>query len=415
MSVKAKGDHPDKEPIHAEEDDETRKKRERFERELMQRWSEDYFEIIEQLPLELQRSYTLMRELETKFQDRIDQVARQTLQYRDARLAYSRLAAREKEAYVPGSFASSKESSDRADRVVAQVAEASEVDVERVDDAEVFQVLSGEKFVPEEHSLPLAANSAAAQITSRPIIERFPVPHTEPPLRAARLEMLSGIAKASTEAIRAAEEKVGLAVTAYDWVDRQIRRLDADLQKSENSLLLGLRAGTEASRGLQDALGVNFNGQDGKHRWEDVERLLLGRSDGSAPSNADGGLAAPAIPNRKKRGKLASAHQQIDDVELTANDMAIDPNEPTYCYCDQVSYGDMVACDNEDCPREWFHYACIGIRSPPKGRWFCLFCAPPGYRGSGTYPNDAPCLPEAIKASLSSYATSAAGKKRKKK
>lgn len=25
-----------------------------------------------------------------------------------------------------------------------------------------------------------------------------------------------------------------------------------------------------------------------------------------------------------------------------------DPNEPRYCLCNQVSYGDMVACDNED-------------------------------------------------------------------
>lgn len=25
-----------------------------------------------------------------------------------------------------------------------------------------------------------------------------------------------------------------------------------------------------------------------------------------------------------------------------------DPNEPRYCICNQVSYGDMVACDNQD-------------------------------------------------------------------
>ena len=25
-----------------------------------------------------------------------------------------------------------------------------------------------------------------------------------------------------------------------------------------------------------------------------------------------------------------------------------DPSEPRYCICNQVSYGDMVACDNED-------------------------------------------------------------------
>nr|CAD7205685.1 unnamed protein product [Timema douglasi] len=51
-----------------------------------------------------------------------------------------------------------------------------------------------------------------------------------------------------------------------------------------------------------------------------------------------------------------------------------DPNDPRYCICNQVSYGDMVACDNEDCPYEWFHYPCVGILAPPKGKWFCPQC-----------------------------------------
>jgi hypothetical protein len=28
--------------------------------------------------------------------------------------------------------------------------------------------------------------------------------------------------------------------------------------------------------------------------------------------------------------------------------MPVDPNEPTYCICSQVSYGAMIACDNEE-------------------------------------------------------------------
>lgn len=29
-------------------------------------------------------------------------------------------------------------------------------------------------------------------------------------------------------------------------------------------------------------------------------------------------------------------------------DMPVDPNEPTYCVCNQVSYGEMIGCDNPD-------------------------------------------------------------------
>ena len=82
--------------------------------------------------------------------------------------------------------------------------------------------------------------------------------------------------------------------------------------------------------------------------------------------------------------------------DLRDQDWNFDPNEPRYCICNQVSYGDMVACDNEDvsfltsfllpiyilwtvfiflqCPYEWFHYPCVGIEAPPKGKWYCPTC-----------------------------------------
>ncbi|KAI4860938.1 inhibitor of growth proteins N-terminal histone-binding-domain-containing protein [Hypoxylon rubiginosum] len=45
-----------------------------------------------------------------------------------------------------------------------------------------------------------------------------------------------------------------------------------------------------------------------------------------------------------------------------------------YCLCQHVSYGDMVACDNPDCPYEWFHWTCVGLKSEPEGRWYCPTC-----------------------------------------
>jgi len=55
-------------------------------------------------------------------------------------------------------------------------------------------------------------------------------------------------------------------------------------------------------------------------------------------------------------------------------DVPIDPSEPTYCYCNQVSYGEMVACENPDCPYEWFHFQCVGLTAEPKGVWRCPDC-----------------------------------------
>lgn len=52
--------------------------------------------------------------------------------------------------------------------------------------------------------------------------------------------------------------------------------------------------------------------------------------------------------------------------------------ESVYCYCrcpyDEVS--EMIACDGDSCVIEWFHFECVGIMVPPKGKWYCPDCKP---------------------------------------
>ena len=90
--------------------------------------------------------------------------------------------------------------------------------------------------------------------------------------------------------------------------------------------------------------------------------------------------------------------ETMETEESIVEEWAPEPNEPRYCLCNQVSYGDMVACDNPDvrmicyliitirrssirllfvwqCLLEWFHYACVDITAPPKGKWYCPRCA----------------------------------------
>ncbi|KNE99707.1 hypothetical protein PSTG_06998 [Puccinia striiformis f. sp. tritici PST-78] len=51
-----------------------------------------------------------------------------------------------------------------------------------------------------------------------------------------------------------------------------------------------------------------------------------------------------------------------------------------YCFCKGQVYGDrMVACDNSECPIEWFHYQCAGLTEDPTGNWFCPDCKSLGF------------------------------------
>ncbi|KAI1290209.1 Inhibitor of growth protein 1 [Halotydeus destructor] len=51
-----------------------------------------------------------------------------------------------------------------------------------------------------------------------------------------------------------------------------------------------------------------------------------------------------------------------------------DPDEPTYCLCNQISFGEMIGCDNSGCPIEWFHFQCVQLLTKPKGKWYCPQC-----------------------------------------
>ena len=46
-----------------------------------------------------------------------------------------------------------------------------------------------------------------------------------------------------------------------------------------------------------------------------------------------------------------------------------------YCYCQQEEHGDMVGCDNDSCPYQWFHLECLKLKTFPKSlTWYCPDC-----------------------------------------
>ncbi|XP_018801127.1 PREDICTED: inhibitor of growth protein 1 [Bactrocera latifrons] len=75
---------------------------------------------------------------------------------------------------------------------------------------------------------------------------------------------------------------------------------------------------------------------------------------------------------RKTRGGQSSAQASVR--EETPPPDPIDPDEPTYCVCNQISFGEMILCDNDLCPIEWFHFSCVSLVLKPKGKWFCPNC-----------------------------------------
>lgn len=57
-----------------------------------------------------------------------------------------------------------------------------------------------------------------------------------------------------------------------------------------------------------------------------------------------------------------------------STEMGEDEDDQLYCFCQTVSFGEMIACDNNNCKYQWFHYNCVGLNEPPKGLWYCPDC-----------------------------------------
>lgn len=71
--------------------------------------------------------------------------------------------------------------------------------------------------------------------------------------------------------------------------------------------------------------------------------------------------------SRRQAGR-DSDDDMDDEEDETGEDTKV------YCTCRSVSHGDMVACDNDNCPYEWFHWKCVGLTREPLGTWYCEEC-----------------------------------------
>ena len=45
-----------------------------------------------------------------------------------------------------------------------------------------------------------------------------------------------------------------------------------------------------------------------------------------------------------------------------------------FSYVSPAAAAAQVACDNPDCPIEWFHFECVGLTEQPRGKWYCRDC-----------------------------------------
>ncbi|KAI1878648.1 hypothetical protein JX265_002825 [Neoarthrinium moseri] len=71
------------------------------------------------------------------------------------------------------------------------------------------------------------------------------------------------------------------------------------------------------------------------------------------------------LPTPHSSRESRAARHRASGSNAGEPDSAVDDDEPRYCDCNGTSYGEMIACDADDCQKEWFHIGCVGLTSVP--------------------------------------------------
>ncbi|XP_026128142.1 inhibitor of growth protein 1-like [Carassius auratus] len=268
---------------------------------------EEYLELVETLPLDLQRCVSLMKEIDASYQEVLNELDEA---YEKHKQESDPVQRRRLLHCIQRSLIRTEELGDEKIQIAGQMVEMVENRSRQLDwQSELFQACQDS---PESTVSVGSIPSANASVTMTPV----------------SASMLS-VSKPSA--------------------DRRRDETPASVDKS----------GGKRSRRQKNGSENRENSNYGMELNEEV---------GSGVSKEKKVKTSSTSSKKKKRSKSKQ------DREPSPTDLPIDPNEPTYCLCEQVSYGEMIGCDNDECTIEWFHFSCVGLHHKPKGKWYCPKC-----------------------------------------
>uniref|UniRef100_A0A673UJH4 Inhibitor of growth protein n=1 Tax=Suricata suricatta TaxID=37032 RepID=A0A673UJH4_SURSU len=171
------------------------------------------------------------------------------------------------------------------------------------------------------------------------------------------------------------DEKIQIVSQMVELVENRTRQVDSHVELFEAHQEVSDTTGHSGKAG-QDKSKSETITQAEKTNNKRSRRQRNNENRENAANHHDHDDITSGTPKEKKAkaSKKKKRSKAKAEREASPADLPIDPNEPTYCLCNQVSYGEMIGCDNDECPIEWFHFSCVGLNHKPKGKWYCPKC-----------------------------------------
>lgn len=328
---------------------------------------EEFHEIIEQLPLYLHRSYTLLHELDEHAEQHAGDLLRDVRKYTAirqdlARSTSSQSISSQAPSDGPNEPAIDGNGNEHSYEIVASTSSQHEADISSNGiPGSVVDVLEGY----ESYSVESGAGSL-------------------PPANTTRI-LLPRIVWSADEFFRTSEEKTSLAQTIYDSVQRHIRQLDQAIKEQEISISMGMRQGTHPAL-LEDLTVPRWQRQPvaalespADFSVPSVPNISANTDESGKPTSKKGrkGATLESFPSTGTGLRLRLKPPHAPTTQQTSDSLA---EEELYCICHQPSTGTMVACDNVRCQNGiWFHLVCMGLAEgsvDKTKKWYCPTCEP---------------------------------------
>ncbi|XP_074683678.1 inhibitor of growth protein 3 isoform X2 [Strix aluco] len=363
---------------------------------------EDYLEMIEQLPMDLRDRFTEMREMDLQVQNAMDQLEQRVNEFfmnakkNKPEWREEQMTSIKKDYYKALEDADEKvqlanqiyDLVDRHLRKLDQELAKFKMELE-ADNAGITEILERRSLELDTPSQPVNNHHAHSHT---PVEKRKhnPSSHHSTTDHVPEKKFKSEALLSTLTSDASKENTPGSGAGAITMAAAQA--VQATAQMKEGRRTSSLKASYEAFKNNDFQLGREFS----------LSRDSTGYSSSALASTLTQTLSSSTTDSRsgrKSKNNNKSSNQQSSSSSSSSSlsscssssalaqelsqqtavipesdsnsqvDWTYDPNEPRYCICNQVSYGEMVGCDNQDCPIEWFHYGCVGLTEAPKGKW----------------------------------------------
>lgn len=199
--------------------------------------------------------------------------------------------------------------------------------------------------------------------------------------------LLDSIRESFIAGLSHAEERVALAEHIHQSVKGHIVKLEDDLKHFEEEVRLAKLADSHRTISHFEEAHDNhhtehYQQQKGRQTTHGEEqetkqrRRTKSKEEMTSIPTDNGGITGRKRSRNASQAEMASPAPTAPKIPAAVNEKGATGDEPTYCYCGQPSYGEMIGCDaHTECEIEWFHYGCVGLERPPKDQWFCPDCS----------------------------------------